>query len=126
MVFEEFALIRFLWDVNVGSEPVADTVERNIRRHDRAVDDVVPELAAKSEAVYPSRRKNGIHGQVGNLEMVFGEIAAAEIAETVRLIVEAAVFLGSVAEIGCMVLVELVIETTIVARFKEGCDRCAE
>src|SRR5215813_8944841 len=52
--------------------------------------------------------------------MVFREVAAGKVSDAVRLVVQAVVFLGGVAQVRGVMIIELVVETAVVASLKEG------
>ena len=102
-------LIGLLWNVGIGSKPFADVIERHVRYLLGAVDDIVPELISKCEAVHQRTGQHGIQSRVSDLEMVLREVAACEIAEAIRLVVVAIVLLRCVADIGRFFVVESVV-----------------
>src|SRR5262249_54457610 len=113
-----FALERLLRNVGVGAE--RGVREGDERSANSAVDDVVPELIAEGKLVHGVARKNRVHGEVGNLKMVAGEVAVGEVAGAVGLIVQAVIDLGAVAEIGRVAAVDVPVEAAVVAPLIEG------
>ena len=114
----EFPLIGLLWNVDVGAKPFASG-KSHVRNLKLAVDQIVPILVAEGEAVDQGVGKHRVQGEIRNLQVVLGEVAAGEIALLVRLIIQAVVRLRTVADVGGLAIAELVVQATVVPVFKE-------
>src|SRR5262249_47739628 len=79
------------------------------------IDQVVPVLPARRGLVHDVAGEQRIHREVRNLELVRGEVAAAEIVQAVGLIILAVVALRGIAQVGAMLVIELVVCAPVVA-----------
>src|SRR5213079_3417838 len=83
-------------------------------------DQVIPILETQGRLVHDIIGENRRNGKVRNLKLVGGEVAGSQITLACGLIVQAVVALGGIAQIGAVLVVEPVINASVVARIEIG------
>src|SRR5579864_1438660 len=119
VVFElVLTLNRVLGNIGVGTELDAGW-EREKRRTRAAVNQVVPILETKGELIDQGGSKGRVYRQVGDLQVIDGEVSFCQIKEPVALVIQAVVGLSGNGEVCRMVAVDGPVEPSVDAVLKK-------